>query len=283
MSGGFSKIAGLDVGLVLFKYFLNTEYLHLGYWPDGLEVKIQNLPVAQEHYANLIVQHLPPGTGSILEVGCGSGRFALKLADLGYRVECVSPESYLTDYASKVLGDRCRLYRCRFEDFAGSGPYDLVLFSESFQYIRVETALEKALELMAPGGHLLICDFFKTGNPVKLPVGGGHRLDAFVAATANLPLEKVTDLDITRETAPNLHIINDLAMNLARPFWEMIQYYLEHNRHPRLSALLKWKYRRRIERLNRMFREPLPRDFGEFQSYRLFLYRKLAGVAERDG
>ena len=32
-----SNIIGLDIGLVLGRFFLNTEDLHYGYWPDDVE------------------------------------------------------------------------------------------------------------------------------------------------------------------------------------------------------------------------------------------------------
>ena len=32
---------GLEIGLVLSRFFFNTEHLHFGFWPDDLSVKIQ--------------------------------------------------------------------------------------------------------------------------------------------------------------------------------------------------------------------------------------------------
>ena len=43
-----SRSVGLDIGLTVGRFFLNTEDLHYGYWPIGKEVNIQNLAEAQE-------------------------------------------------------------------------------------------------------------------------------------------------------------------------------------------------------------------------------------------
>ena len=34
---------GLEIGLVLSRFFLDTEHLHFGYWPDDLDVNLDNL------------------------------------------------------------------------------------------------------------------------------------------------------------------------------------------------------------------------------------------------
>ncbi|HSZ25604.1 MAG TPA: hypothetical protein VK766_07805, partial [Cytophagaceae bacterium] len=49
-----SKEVGLEVGLILFKYFLNTEYLHYGYFSNGLATEVQNLAQAQINYAEFL-------------------------------------------------------------------------------------------------------------------------------------------------------------------------------------------------------------------------------------
>ena len=43
---------GLEVGLVLSRFFFNTEHLHFGYWPDDLIINIDNLKKAQDLHSN---------------------------------------------------------------------------------------------------------------------------------------------------------------------------------------------------------------------------------------
>ena len=70
------KEVGLDIGLVFAKHFYKTDYLHYGYWPEGLSVEPANVIEAQENYANLLLKHIPEGVSSVLDVGCGSGKFS---------------------------------------------------------------------------------------------------------------------------------------------------------------------------------------------------------------
>ena len=49
---------GLEIGLVLSRFFLNTEHLHFGYWPDGLSVNLDNLKEAQDYHSNQILESI---------------------------------------------------------------------------------------------------------------------------------------------------------------------------------------------------------------------------------
>ncbi|MEC7729770.1 MAG: hypothetical protein VX497_00660, partial [Candidatus Neomarinimicrobiota bacterium] len=47
---------GLEIGLVLSRFFLNTEHLHFGYWPDDLHVNLENLKKAQDYHSDQIIK-----------------------------------------------------------------------------------------------------------------------------------------------------------------------------------------------------------------------------------
>ena len=74
-----SKEFGLAAGLVFMKYFLKTDHLHYGYWPDDLPVDITNLRHAQDRYGEILLSHIPGLTRSILDVGCGTGVLSKRL------------------------------------------------------------------------------------------------------------------------------------------------------------------------------------------------------------
>ncbi|MFV2082551.1 MAG: class I SAM-dependent methyltransferase, partial [bacterium] len=174
-----SKEVGLAVGLIFGKYFLKTEHMHYGYWPADLALDISNVAQAQEKYTEFLLSHIPEFTETVLDVGCGTGATAKKLKDTGYSVECVSPSDFLTGYAHDLLGDECTIYQCTFENLNTDKRYDLLLFSESFQYVGLDEVLINSSKYLNENGHLMICDFFRRGGEIKSFMGGGHNIDEF--------------------------------------------------------------------------------------------------------
>lgn len=269
------KEIGLDIGLILAKQFFNTEYLHYGYWTPDLAVTTQNIRQAQENYADFIIAHIPPDTRQILDVGCGAGKFAEKLLDLGYEVDGVSPSPNLTRHVRDLLGDRCRIFECGFEAVETEKQYDLVLFSESFQYVSLPEALDQSLRFLKNGGRLLICDFFRRDVEGVSPIGGGHDLDKFYQLMATYPLELEEDIDITRETAPSLDIVNDFLTNTLHPIYNLIFYVLDHN-YRWIAKFIRAKYRKKLEKIEYKYfqQKTNGESFAYFKTYRFLRVRK---------
>ncbi|TLY15423.1 MAG: methyltransferase domain-containing protein [Nitrospirae bacterium] len=111
-----SREFGLALGLILGRFCLKMDDLHYGFWTENLSVELQNLPKAQAQYTDFLLSHIPEGVETILDVGCGAGNTARKLLDRGYRVDCVSPNPFLSRWARENLGERANFFECRFED-----------------------------------------------------------------------------------------------------------------------------------------------------------------------
>ncbi len=274
-----SRELGLEVAAICGKYFFRLDHLHYGYWPDGLDVNIANLHKAQQEYTDFLVSHIPEGVKTILDVGCGKGYVAKHLVEEGYRVDCVSPSPFLSERAHSLLGAGSRIYRCEYEQLATEQHYDMVMFSESFQYIGVDDALRQTIRFATDDGYLLICDVFKADTNGKGVIGGGHKLRRFYKETKSYPFELVDDIDITEQTAPNMDILDDALKNVIQPVLDSSMSFLA-GRYPLMSKFLRWKYRRRIEKLNDKYFKGGRRseDFKKYKSYRFLLYRKRTAV-----
>ena len=271
-----SKEIGLEIGLIFMKNFLKTEHLHFGYWREDMEIDPWNLAEAQENHSQLIISNIPENTRTILDVGCGGGILDLKLTGLGYKVDCVSPSSTLSQNARKLLGDKNHIFESIYEDVSTDKRYDLILFSESFQYVDIEKGLQKSAGFLNDDGSIIICDFFKTDAPGKFLMGGGHKISRFFEILEKYPFEKVKDIDITKETAPNFKMIADLLMNFGEPSWNLFIHYL-NLRYPKISRFLQWKYKKKIEKMKLRYFSGMKiyEDFPIYQTYRLIQLKKV--------
>lgn len=223
-----TRAIGLDTGLALIRWLTGAESLHYGDW-TGLEVSAGNLRRAQDAYTDRVFALLPPGRLRILDIGGGAGETAKRLLALGHEVQIVVPSAYLAARC-RVNAPDAVVHECTLEAFDGTGPFDLCLFSESFQYIAMSDSLPKCLMLLAPGGTIVIADCFRsaayTGRKDGGPrPGGGHRLAQFREVVAGLPLRVTHEEEITAAVAPSIDLeqafFNVVGLGLTRTGQEL--------------------------------------------------------------
>ena len=270
-----SKAVGLDIGLLIGRFFMDTEDLHYGYWPDDKTATAQNFAEAQYRHSKLIIDNIPEGVKSILDVGSGLGNLAKKLLGLGYEVDCVLPSEFLAENIRKKLGNQSTVHVCEFEDLDADKTYDMILFSESFQYVKLGFSIDKIVEMLPDSGHLLICDFFRKDLPGKSPLGGGHKWKSFDDKISSSSLNKLTDIDITEETAPTNDLLDKFVTEVLEPIKTMSGEYLESN-YPKLTGFLNWKYEKRLAKINRVYftGQLTGANFIKYKTYRLLLFQK---------
>jgi SAM-dependent methyltransferase len=238
-------------------------------------VDITNLWKAQDNYTKFLISHIPDGIKTILDVGCGTGEVAHKLLDTGYQVDCVSPSVFFAEQARELLQDKSNVFECRYEQLRAEKRYDLILFAESFQYIALEQALEKTFRLLNDDGYTLIADVFRKDVAGKGVQKGGHKLNEFYDLAKKHHFDLTEDIDITAETAPTIDILSDAIKTVGKPVTDLGLRFLS-DRHPIVFKFLTWKYRRKLNKINRKYFEGgrTGDDFKKFKSYRLLLCKK---------
>jgi SAM-dependent methyltransferase len=117
-----------------------------------------------EHYLRkrtaYVIQRCPRGRG--LDVGCGTGVLAERLADSGYEMSGVDPSQGMLDVlrarTGKVTATRASGTRLPFED----GSFDLVLTVAVLHHVAdagdVRDTLREMVRVARPGGRILVWD-----------------------------------------------------------------------------------------------------------------------------
>jgi SAM-dependent methyltransferase len=272
--GAWQQVA-LVGGFLAGRHFVGAHDLHYGYWVDGLEHTIRNMPQAQEEYCRFLLSHIPTDAKRVLDVGCGAGGVAERLAARGHKVDCVSPSGFLNSQASARLGDAARIYECKYEDFETTETYDVILFCESYQYIKLEPGLNKVMAQLRSGGSLVICDFFRLPGDGESPISGGHRLETFQQTIARYPLKLVEEIDITPRTAPTFTVIDEAFTVVLQPIWEEVDRASLAN-HPWIFKAVNWMFRSKLDKVKKKYftHERSAENFQKYKSYRLLRFVK---------
>jgi len=262
---------GLEFGMIGMNFLFKSKALHYGYWAPTDEVTLWNLGKAQESYTNELIAHVPSDATDILDVGCGTGVVARRLLDKGHHLECLSPSSFLNAEARKTLPDSVQIHQTKFEDFQTDNTYDLILFSESFQYAKMDRSFPLCLQLLKPGGRILICDVFKLDTPGKSPIGGGHNYKKYLRIRDSFGLTCIQDVDITTHIAPTFDLVQDLSLNLVKPSCDNFVRIMQTN-HPWISKMVGWKFRRQIKKFQKHYRpDRNGQGFNKYKTYRIQL------------
>ncbi|RRQ21024.1 SAM-dependent methyltransferase [Thiohalobacter thiocyanaticus] len=279
-----------EYGLVMARHLLAVDDLHYGLW-DGLDVTVANLPLALQRYTDLILEALPPAAvaSRLLDIGCGTGNMLVQLRGKGYRADGVIPSAALAAMVRRRLEEagqnNARVYESSFEALdvdSQFGAYDVALFSESFQYIKLDDVFQRLDRLLPPGGRVIISDFFKTaaagdGTPASRSFGGGHTLADFYITLAASPFEILHDEDITARVSPTIGLLDEVLTQRIIPAVETTGVYL-HGRYPWGTRLLGWLLRKRWEKLRFKYLSGYrTREvFERYKNYRLLVLQKPA-------
>jgi 2-polyprenyl-3-methyl-5-hydroxy-6-metoxy-1,4-benzoquinol methylase len=158
------------IGLAM-RYFNNLRILALGYAPErirrvqweesfesGSYERLESIPERARY--SLIVGHCDVlNVRSILDVGCGQGVLAKRLARVGY-------ERYLGYDLSETAIDQARrnvpdprngFVTGEADGFETPAQFDLIVFNECLYYLDDPAAvMRRHLRFLAPGGHVTV-------------------------------------------------------------------------------------------------------------------------------
>ena len=138
------------------------------------------------HYHAFLLAHVPPQCGAALDVGCGTGAFARRLAAVCGAVDAIDADPRAIDHARRAHAACANLrFHCRrFEEGAlPAGGYDFVSAIASLHHMDMAPALREMARLLKPGGVLAILGLYREAtigdalrSALAVPVNHLYRL-----------------------------------------------------------------------------------------------------------
>ncbi|UMP00897.1 bifunctional 2-polyprenyl-6-hydroxyphenol methylase/3-demethylubiquinol 3-O-methyltransferase UbiG [Amycolatopsis sp. EV170708-02-1] len=112
-----------------------------------------------DHYHPLLLDLLPPGPGVALDVGCGSGRFARRLAATGMHVEAIDRSGPMIDLARAAGSPGPGTISYRQADVVAEKlpeeAYDFISCLAMLHHVPFDT-VTKLRDALVPGGVLAV-------------------------------------------------------------------------------------------------------------------------------
>ncbi|HEY8226302.1 MAG TPA: class I SAM-dependent methyltransferase, partial [Pyrinomonadaceae bacterium] len=139
-----------------------------------------------DHYHNFLLRHLPPNCHNVLEIGCGTGGFARRLAERSQHVLAVdlSPEMIrlAREHSAQFPNIEFQLADVRDVPFP-IASFDCIATIATLHHLPFPKMLLKMKAALKPGGVLLVLDLFEPAslsdsllNLLAVPVSTSLRL-----------------------------------------------------------------------------------------------------------
>ena len=158
---------------------------------DRIALVLEDGATHNEHYHNFLLRHLPSNCHNALEIGCGTGGFARRLAERSERVLALdlSPEMI------RIARERSAQFPIDFQladvlDWPlPDQSFDCIATIATLHHLPFEELMLKMKTALKPGGVLLVLDLFeRAGLSDSLGEGLSDSLSNLVAIPVSVSL-----------------------------------------------------------------------------------------------
>jgi len=262
-----------EFGLLFVQKMLDLEHLHYGLHRKGEKLNFDNFKDTQQKYSNFLISHIEKAIkknkkASILDVGCGFGSNLKILKNKKYNVQGLVPSKAMAEHARKVSG--AKVYCDMFENFDTKNKYDLVFFSESYQYINIDESFKILEKILKKDGKIVICDFFVRDNSKGLSkIGGGHKMGLFYEKLKNTNYE----IHITENIISNIDFMNEVINDRVISSAKLLDEYMT-TKQPFCYKIFKFAFKNRINKIAyKSDKARNSKNFGEDKVYKFIVLK----------
>lgn len=118
-------------------------------------------------YHRRVLRELPVTCDRVLDLGCGAGLLASKLAARADQVDALDRSAVMIEAARRVVGENVTCVLADIDDYRlADGGYDAVVSVAALHHLRAEHVLPRLAAALRPGGVLVI-----VGLPARDLVG----------------------------------------------------------------------------------------------------------------
>jgi SAM-dependent methyltransferase len=157
---------------------------------------------ARPHYPAAIFDDIVslcpvPGTGRVLEIGCGTGQATRPLAKRGFDVVGLELGPELAGVARRKLAafPNVSIVNEPFESWEPDGDFDAVVSFTAFHWIDPEVRFAKPAEVLRPGGALAVVQPHTVLNDDRFWIESQEDYDAVVPSPDNRPPKRPDEVE----------------------------------------------------------------------------------------
>lgn len=272
-----TEFNNVDFELYFLTEILKLYSLHYGYWEGDEDLNLENFRKAQARYTKTLIELIPWGIRSILDVGSGIGDLSRELVKRGYQITALSPDKNHKKYYDDGEVD---FYNTKFEDFVTSKKFDLIIMSESSGYFDYRMALPKCKVLLKDKGYFINSGFFRKKDE-KIFLNISDPYDDYIELALKVGFKKVTEIDISSQTLPTLEYWRKCYQEHVLPTIEMIKLYLYHSAPLKIKtiAFLFKRQLKELEGIQKFYEERFDhRKFTENIRYVRLVFQNISPV-----
>ncbi|MCB1664774.1 MAG: GNAT family N-acetyltransferase [Pseudomonadales bacterium] len=188
------------------------EVVHLHFGLYASSDSSGAFPEAQRRAEDALCALLPPPPARIIEVGCGSGALACRLAEAGYEVLAITPLAAEFEGLSDKRRPGLLFQMGDLPDEMPAKRADVLLLQQSAQYMDPLQLFTRSGQHLREGGRLLIADEFTLDDSVR-QVEPRPVLAHFLRLAHRCGFSAERQRELGRQVAPGLQFFAQLLLH----------------------------------------------------------------------